>query len=234
MFWFTKDKEKIQKGKKNNVFNTETLLPISEIRGDTIILKDWWIRAILKVTWVNIDLRNGDEQQVIVEQYKKFLSWLDFPLQIFIRNNYLELSDYITYMKKNVSKIDHWLLKDQGDGYVSFLEDINSKQWLIYTKEFYVIIPYYPMEEDSKNVRKPRWQKFMNAMSTTETPEKIVDRYRTFLKNNKYLDTRVNVVAESLKWVWMYSKRLWMKDIISLLFKCYNPDAHKDQSVFIR
>ena len=38
-------------------YNTETMLPISEIRGDTIILKDSGLRAILKVTWLNIDLR---------------------------------------------------------------------------------------------------------------------------------------------------------------------------------
>ncbi len=233
MFWFPKEKDKIQRGKKNNVFNTETMLPVSEIRGDTIILKDWWIRAILKITWINIDLRNYDEQEVIVEQYKKFLNWLDFPLQILIRNNYLELSDYIEYMHKNVNALDEWLLKDQWDWYVQFLEDINSKQWLIYVKEFYVVVPYYPMEEDSKNIRKPWRQKFMNALSNVETPEKIVDRYRIFLKNDKFLDTRVNVVSESLKWVWMYAERLWTTDIISLLFKCYNPDAHKDQAILV-
>jgi len=171
MFWFSKDKDKIQKWKTNNVFNTETLLPVSEIRWDTVILKDWWIRAILKVTWINVDLRNYDEQEVIVEQYKKFLNWLDFPLQLFIRNTYLELSDYIDYMQWNVADLDEWLLKEQGHGYVDFLDDINSKQWLIFVKEFYVIVPYYPMEDDTKNIRKPRWQKFMNALST------VNDRY---------------------------------------------------------
>jgi hypothetical protein len=34
------EKEKVQRGKKNNIYNTETLLPISEIRSDTVILKD--------------------------------------------------------------------------------------------------------------------------------------------------------------------------------------------------
>lgn len=233
MFWFWPDKDKIQKGKKNNVFNTETLLPVSEIRGDTLILKDWWIRAILKVTWVNIDLRNYDEQEVIVEQYKKFLNWLDFPLQILVRNNYLELSDYIEYMNKHVNELETWLLKEQWDGYIEFLEWINDKQWLIFVKEFYIIVPYYPMEEDSDHIRKPWRQKFMNALSTVETPEKIVDRYRSFLKNDKFLNTRVNVVAESLKWVWMYAERLDMTNIIGLLFKCYNPDAHKDQSILV-
>jgi hypothetical protein len=34
------EKNKMNKGKNDNMFNTETMLPFSEIRGDTIILKD--------------------------------------------------------------------------------------------------------------------------------------------------------------------------------------------------
>lgn len=232
MFWFGKEKDKIQKAKVNNVFNTETLLPISEIRGDTIILKDGWLRAILKITGINLDLRNYDEQEIVVEQYKRFLNGLDFPLQIFVRNTYLELSDYIQYMSEHVATIDHNLLADQGTAYINFLDEINRQQWLVFVKEFYMVVPYYPLEDDTPNIRKPWWRKFMNALSNVETPEKIVDRYRGFIKNNKYLNTRVAVVADGLKSLGMYAERLDMMDCVSLLFKCYNPDAHKDQAVF--
>jgi hypothetical protein len=65
------------------------------------------------VTGLNIELRNYDEQIVVVEQYKRFLNGLDFPIQILIRNNYLELSDYITYMSEHVDRIDNPALKQQ-------------------------------------------------------------------------------------------------------------------------
>jgi hypothetical protein len=148
---------------------------------------------------VNIDLKNYDEQEVVVEQYKKFLNGLDFPVQILIRNTYLELSDYITYMHGHVDGITQPALKRQGDGYVDFLEKINLQQGLIYVKEFYVIVPYYPMEEDTKNIRKPWWRKFMDALSAKETPEKIVERYRTFARNSKFLDTRTHVILDGLR-----------------------------------
>lgn len=233
MFGFGSEKDKMQKWKNNNVYNTETMLPISEIRGDTIILKDAGLRAILRVTGLNIDLRNYDEQEVVVEQYKRFLNGLNFPIQIFIRNTYLELSDYIEYMSNHVKRIDNAALKEQWDSYIEFLDQINTKQWLIYVKEFYVVIPFYPQEDDVANMRKPRWRKFMDALSKAETPEKIVDRYRVFLKNDKYLETRVNVVMEWLKWVGMFAERLRLSEILSLLFKCYNPDAHKEQSEYV-
>lgn len=231
MFGFGKERDAIQKGKVNNVFNTETLLPVSEIRGDTIILKDWWLRSILKITGINLDLRNYDEQEIVVEQYKRFLNGLDFPIQIFVRNTYLELSDYIQYMQGHVDQIDHEALKQQGDAYISFLDDINTQQGLIFVKEFYMVIPYYALEDDAVNIRKPRWRKFMDALSNVETPEKIVERYRGFIKNNKYLNTRVAVIIDGLKSLGMYAERMDMMDCVSLLFKCYNPDAHKDQSV---
>ncbi len=231
MFWFAWEKDKVQKWKANNVFNTETMLPISEIRWETIILKDGGIRAILRLTGVNLDLRNYDEQEVIAEQYKKFLNWLDFPIQILVRNTYLELSDFITYVQGYTTKIaTDSLLRGQADSYVSFLDQINAKQWLIYIKEFYLIIPYYPMENDVAGVRKPWWGKFLDAFNKTETAEKIVGRYRSFLKNEKFLETRVNVVIEWLKWVGIYGERLELNELISLLFKIYNPDAHKDQA----
>ena len=74
MFWFDPAKGKMQKGKRENMYNTESMLPLSEIRSDTIILKDGWLRAILKIEWLNIDLKNADEQEIIVEQYKRLSS----------------------------------------------------------------------------------------------------------------------------------------------------------------
>ncbi|MBP6085716.1 hypothetical protein KA478_00620 [Patescibacteria group bacterium] len=71
------------------------------------------MRAILKVDGVNLDLKNSDEQQIILERYKRFLNGLDFPIQILVRNTYLDLTPYIAYMQKNVAKIENEALKDQ-------------------------------------------------------------------------------------------------------------------------
>jgi hypothetical protein len=229
MLWL-KEQQQMKQGKKNNVFNTETMLPISEIRNNTVVLKDGWLRAIIKVSGLNIDLRNYDEQVAVVEQYKKFLNGLDFPLQILVRNTYLELSDYITYIKDKVALIDQKALRTQGEGYLSFMENINAKTGLIYVKEFYIVVPYYSMEMDAEQVKKPWWKKFMDAFSPIETPEKIVGNYRNFLKNDRFLETRANLVLEWLKGIGMYAQRLWLTETIWLLFKVYNPEAHKNMA----
>jgi len=63
------------------------------------------------VTGLNLDLKNYDEQQIILEQYKKFLNGMQFPIQILVRNTYLDLTKYLSYMNRNLAEIDNPALK---------------------------------------------------------------------------------------------------------------------------
>jgi hypothetical protein len=80
---------------------------------------------------------------IVIEQYKRFLNGLSFPVQIVIRNTYLDLSNYLQYVNLNASNIDNMILQKQAQNYISFLEEIDSRQGLIYVKEFYLIVPFY-------------------------------------------------------------------------------------------
>lgn len=180
-----------------------------------------------------MDLKNYDEQQLVLEQYKRFLNGMDFPMQILVRNTYLNLSNYLLYMKDNVEKVQNSTLHEQGENYVRFLEDIDLKQGLIYVKEFYIIVPYYTTEKDTENINRPRRAKLLSVLETKDTPEKIVDRYRVFLKGKKLLDARCNLIIDSLGGMSIKAERLDTEDAINLLFRCYNPTLHTAQAEFI-
>jgi len=193
-FWKNPEHSKINKGKKDATYNTETMLPLSEIQKDTVILKDWWLRAVIKVTWLNVDLKAGEDIEVAIEQYKKFLNWLSFPLQILVRNTYLDLTPYIGYVQSNVDTIVNYNLKQQSEEYISFLERINLKQWLIFVKQFYVVIPYYWwMNVEVDSVKRPWRQKMIDVLDSKDSAEKVVQRYRTYLKHADKLTTRCNL-----------------------------------------
>lgn len=228
-FDFTSQK-KIQQSKQVNMFNTETMLPVSEIKNDTMILKDGGLRAVLKIQGLNLDLKNFDEQQIILEQYKKFLNGLDFPLQIIVRNTYLDLSEYLTYIQDNVGQLINPNLQEQGQAYLKFLQDIDLQQGLIYTKEFYIVVPYYEAEDDSKQIKKSRRDKLLNALRAKDSVEKIVERYRVFIKGKAGLETRCNLVNDGLSSMGITTERLDTADLISLLFRCYNPLIHSSES----
>ena len=217
------ENQNIQKGKQEAQFNTETMLPISDIKDGYAILKDGGIRAVLKADGINLDLKNFNEIQSTLEQYKRFLNGLEFPLQFLVRNTYLDLREYLNYVTTNVEKLDPWVLKEQGKNYASFLEDINMKQGLIYVKEFYVIIPYYVNEADTDQVKKPRRSKFMDTLNAKDDIETIVARYRNFVKGQKMLNTRIALIQEGLWGMGIKTELLNTKELISLLFSVYNP-----------
>ena len=227
------DKSKIKKWKADNLFNTETMLPISEVKNGIVILKDWGLRSIIKVEWLNLDLKNYDEQQVILEQYKRFLNWLAFPIQILVRNTYLDLTEYLSYLRKNLKEIENPALKNQWDNYVKFLEWIDNQQWLIYVKEFYIIIPYYWDERDAEQVNRSRWDKFLNILNAKDDVEMIVERYRTFIKYEQNIQTRENVLISGLNDLWMSAERLDTAGAVSLLFRMYNPLLDSSQARFV-
>ena len=225
------DKNHIQKGKQESQFNTENMLPISEIKDWYLILKDWWIRWILKADGVNLDLKNFDEIQTILEQYKRFLNSLEFPLQFLIRNTYLDLREYLNYVQNNISKIEQSALKEQWQDYAEFLENINMKQGLIYVKEFYVVIPYYSGAVDSDQVKKPWRSRFIDALNSRDNIESIVSRYREFVKWQNMLNTRIALVQEWLGSLWVKTELMNTRDVISLLFSMYNPLLDSTQSL---
>ena len=227
------DRKKVKKGQPDNLFNTETMLPVSEIKNGIVILKDWGLRSIIKVEGLNLDLKNYDEQQVILEQYKRFLNWLSFPIQILVRNTYLDLTEYLWYLKKNLKSIDNPALKNQGQNYVSFLQWIDNQQWLIFVKEFYVVIPYYWNEKDAEQVNKSRRDKLLNILNAKDDIEMIVDRYRNFIKWEQNIQTRENVLISWLNDLWIQAERLDTTGVVSLLFRMYNPLLDSSQARFV-
>lgn len=230
MFLNLWEANKIKKPKHENLFNTETMLPISEIRNDTIIMKDGGLRAILRINGINLDLKNGEEQQIVLEQYKKFLNWLEYPIQILVRNTFLDLSSYLTYIQGNINIIENPVLKQQGEAYYKFLQNIDMQQGLIFNKEFYIIVPYYEGEQDKKSIQKSRWSKLLDVLNAKDTIEKIVTRYRSFLKGRNWLDTRVNLIIDGLNSMGIGAEKIPTSDIISLIFRCYNPLIHSSQA----
>jgi len=230
MFLNLWEKNKIQKPKHENLFNTETMLPISEIRNDTLIMKDGGLRTILRISGLNLDLKNGDEQQIILEQYKKFLNWMEYPIQILVRNTFLDLSNYLTYIQGNIRTIENPVLKWQGEAYYNFLQNIDMQQWLIYNKEFYIIVPYYTDEQDKGQIQKSRWNKLLDVLNAKDSVEKVVQRYRQFLKGRNSLETRVNLIIDGLSSIGIGAEKITTSDIINLMFRCYNPLLHSSQA----
>ncbi|MCS6982911.1 MAG: hypothetical protein NZL83_01855 [Candidatus Absconditabacterales bacterium] len=229
---FDKEKSKINKGKKDQNYNTETMLPITDIHHDTIVMKDGGLRGIIRVDGLNLDLKNDDEIGMAIEQFKKMLNGLQFPIQILIRNTSIDLTPYISYMNQNIDAIDHPTLRKQAEHYRSFLDQIQLKSSMIFVKEFFIIVPLYSaMIGDEDGVKTPWRVKMLRVFDAKEGAEKIVAKYRTFLKQKKDLDSRCSLIISSIQGLGTNAKRVVGSDLVSLLFTQYNPTLQQSQSI---
>jgi len=101
---------------------------------------------------------------------------------------------------------------------------------LIYNKEFYIIVPYYEGEQDKTQIQRSRWGKLLDVLNAKDSVEKVVQRYRQFLKGRNMLDTRVNLIIDGLNGMGIGAEKITTSDIISLIFRCYNPLLHSSQA----
>lgn len=227
-------------GKENNKVantretqeSTDKYLKISEIRWDVVLMKDDSLRAILRCSWMNIDLKNSREEQIVAERYSRILNSIDFPIQILIRSTYLDLSDYMDYVHFNVSKIDNEVLKWQWEQYYDYIKKLNDTQWYLFTKEFYIVVPFYNLNEN-KQIKESQFEKIMKAFSKTESAESIAKSLRSLQKNRKHIDQRCSLLQIWLQWIWLETKRLEFDDLVALFFEVYNPLSLKKQSEII-
>lgn len=110
---------------------------IKEIKEDFIINSKNKKIAILKVNPVNFSIKSDNEREAIIKSFQKFLNSLDFPIQILMNTESVELEDYLNSLKL---RIPNPKFGDLFEKYKTHLHH-TIKTSKIMNRIFYVIIP---------------------------------------------------------------------------------------------
>lgn len=114
-----------------------SFLNIKEIANGCIInSKDKKI-AILKVNPINFSIKLPEEKESIVLAFQKFLNSLDFPTQIIMNTESLDLKDYLDSLKSRLKEDKYMTIFND---YKSYLEGIISSKKIM-NRAFYIVIP---------------------------------------------------------------------------------------------
>ena len=62
--------------------------------------------SILKVEPINFTLRNNQEKEIIIRTFQKFLNSLDFPIQIVVATDTLNLDTYLSKLEERSDKLE--------------------------------------------------------------------------------------------------------------------------------
>ena len=212
--------------------STQRHLPFSQIRENIILLKDNSARVVLRCSTINFLLKSEEEQDAIIISFQRFLNALDFPVQIMVRSNKLDIDGYLEKLKEKAVNQKNSLLQNQTYEYIEYLKKLVEVAQIM-KKEFYIVLPY-DMEENRSvkdtsifGVFKKFWQSFNNSDDIV----KIRGQIRKFSDLKKWLSGRVGTVKTSLESIWIRATELQKSELVTLLSDYYNPSLWNLQTI---
>jgi len=183
---------------------TQRFLEIENIKEGVVILRDRTLRGVLMVSSINFALKSEEEQAAIIYQFQNFLNSLDFPIQILIQSRRVNITGYIEKIKGLEEKQPTELLRYQTREYRKFIQSLVGKGD-IYTKNFFVIVPFYPSEI------------LVGKKQTVSLTDELFEKAKTQLWQ------RLDFVAMGLKRCGLQCTPLNTLELIELFWSFYHP-----------
>ncbi len=223
----------IKKTKKEHPdTSTQRYLPFSGIKENIILMKDWSARIVLRTSTINFLLKNTEEQDSIIISFQRFLNSLDFPIQILVRSNKLDIDSYISNLNDKAVKQENSLLQNQTYEYIEYLKKLIEVAQIM-KKEFYLIIPFDENENKSIKDDSITWMftSFWKAINPASNISEIKNQIKNFTKLKKWLISRTNSVKTWLENMWIKWEELTKQELISFLIDYYNPSLDNHASI---
>lgn len=124
---------------------TQELLPIADIVDGLVIYRNGGAAQIMESTSLNFGLLSKNEQEAVIASYAGLLNSFNFPVQIVVRSQKKDISNYMKFLTEAEGKIKSPKLRVIMQDYKNFvLEAIRKKNVL--SKRFYIVIPFTPFE----------------------------------------------------------------------------------------
>lgn len=217
--------------KPSNPNSTQNTLQIAEIRDGIIIMGDGTFRAVVMCKAINFDLMSPQEREAIEFAYQGFLNSLNFPIQVFMRSEKVDLKPYLKKLAKIRTEQDNMLLGLLMEDYIAFLDAI-AQQTNIMDKQFYVVISYPDPNQDVRSTIKQSTGFFSGMAglfsSKDKTPHVVIDE-KALEDAKTNLRNRVHAVMEGLQQCSVQSIPLDTQELIELYYNVYNPDTATHQ-----
>lgn len=218
---------------KTNPNSTQNILEIAEIRDGIVIMNDGSFRSVVMVKSINFDLMSPQEQESVEYSYQGFLNSLDFPIQICVRTQRIDMQPYIEKLDKIRSEHDNMLLAMLMDDYIGYIEQL-SLSTNIMDKKFYVVIPYYSVafgSNESKSLAQSKnfitgvVEMFNKKDKHVIINEQLLETAKSELRN------RVQAVLGGLAQAGINGLPMDTQELIELYYDFYNPETSARQSL---
>jgi len=205
-----------------NPNSTQSSLLLSEVRDNLVIMADGTFRAVIACKSINFDLMSTREREGVEYSYQNFLNSLNYPIQILIRSQRVDIGPYIDHLVDIRRSQDNMLLGVLMDDYINFI-DVLSQEANIMDKTFFISVPYYP-QGDVTNIVEQGKGFFGKVFSKQKNNITKIDT-ATYEKAKTEIKNRVDNVTDGLYQVGVQAVQLNTKELGELYYNVYNPDT---------
>lgn len=211
-----------------NANSTQNTLQLSEVRDGLVIMNDGSFRAVVACKSINFDLMSEREREGVEYSYQNFLNSLNFPIQILVRSQRVDISLYVDNLIDMRRAEDNMLLGVLMDDYINFMDAL-AQEANIMEKSFYIIVPYFPKGDAANLVEQGKG--FFGKLLAR--PQKVVTRIDAvgYQKAKDEIKNRVDVVISGLFQMGVQSVQLDTKSLGELYYNFYNPDTALRQPI---
>jgi hypothetical protein len=205
-----------------NPNSTQSTLQLSEVRDNMVVMIDGSMRAVIACKSINFDLMSDREREGVEYSYQNFLNSLNFPVQILVRSQRVDISQYLDKLVASRRAQDNMLLGVLMDDYINYI-DVLSQEANIMEKTFYIVVPYFPggdaanLLDQGKGFFGKLFAKPKNTVTRIDTA--------TYQKAKEEIKNRVDNVVAGMFQIGVQSTQLDTKSLGELYYNFYNPDT---------
>lgn len=195
---------------------SQSFVPIKEIRNGTVILEDGSFNTILLVTSMNFALKSFDEQRAVMAQFQNFLNSIEFPVQINVQSRHLDIRPYVASLEEKRRDEQNDLIKMQISEYSQFVQNF-TESVNIMEKRFFVVVSYTPALLNQGGA-----SGLLDKLLGRENGSKALSD-KDFEETKSQLEQRTDLVVGGISRTGLKAVRLGTEEAIEVLYRIFNP-----------
>jgi hypothetical protein len=125
--------------------STQEHLDIYTIKDHIVFLKDGSAALVLQSTAINFNLLSEEEQDATIFAYAGLLNSLSFPLEIVIRSQRKNITDYLSLLDSQIKTTSSQKIRESIIKYRQFVKSL-VKDNRVLEKHFYLVVPFSTVE----------------------------------------------------------------------------------------
>jgi len=196
--------------------STQEHLDIYAIKDHLVFLKDGSAALVLKTTAINFNLLSEEEQDATIYAYAGLLNSLSFPIQILIRSQRKNISDYLNLIDTRIQSIPSQKVKEQLLAYRQFVKSL-VKENRVLEKKFFVIIPFSVIE---LGLSKSSFNPFAKSPQKPPFDLSYIEE-----KASTALYPRRDHVIRQFARIGLKASQLTTNDLVTLFYTIYNQSS---------